>query len=92
MAKETGTCRIAGCDGPDMGNGYCRRHYIQHWKAIKSMKSRADRVRLRRLREAVIRDLIEGTDQSWSQKVKKEERIDDDTFAEIADKFPGSSA
>ena len=77
MAGQTGICKISGCERPDMGNGYCRLHYITYWRQIKARDKLADVVLKNRVREAMIRDDVEGKSRKRLNALKRAESLSD---------------
>ncbi|MCZ7585659.1 MAG: hypothetical protein M5R36_21270 [Deltaproteobacteria bacterium] len=83
MAGQRSQCHILGCKNPDMGNGYCRLHYIKYWRQIKDRDALADEVIRYRIHEALVRDEIEGNGRKHLKAVKRSSQLDDGSLDAI---------
>ncbi len=83
MAHKKGICKVSMCERPDMGNGYCRLHYITFWRQIKARQNLFGVVLRNRVREALVRDDLEGNCRKHLEIIKGQERLSDGDLEEI---------
>lgn len=76
-------CQVKGCGETAISRGYCRLHYIQYWRQIQVRKNVGGERLRNRVKEALIRDHVEGTANRRLREVQRLEHLDRDTMDTI---------
>lgn len=56
MAGKIKICKEEGCHNAQSATGYCRLHYLKHWKRLKKKAERAAAEKLNKYVERMVRE------------------------------------